>query len=261
MYHLKDLKEVRAFNAHPPTFTCTRWPFLHCLITQTHKHTNTPTPQHTRSYGQTPHPVHRNARHRTWPAWGVLSLRDSDPANNATDFRDTAKQWNANGCIYALYHFSSDRWYVGQTVRNYWVRSKENWDKRQQHTDVLHNALANETATFSYVIFPLENIDNAMHPCETRAAPGKILGRPPPHAVAPWFKLSRRRQTSLGMGNAKVARATVGLHGTGTRVRRRSGAPSSDLSEPVEVGGLSSLAGVEVLEQRQAEGDGRLDSS
>ena len=108
--------------------------------------------------------------------------------------------------------------YVGQTVRNYWVRAKEHWDQRKQLTDVLHNALANETAPFSYVVFPLEEIDNAMHQCETWDATkqafkpsGKILGRPPQQAVAPWFQLSRPWQTSLGLGNAKVARTAEEL--------------------------------------------------
>ena len=141
-----------------------------------------------------PHPS-RNQRHKdswTWSAWRdwllaiagrkwnkssirkVLSLRDSDPANRATDFRDTKRQWNTNGWIYALFNFASGRWYVGQTVRNYWVRAKEPWDQRKQLSDVLHNALAIETAPFSYAVFPLEKIDNTC----TSARRGKPPRRP-----------------------------------------------------------------------------------
>ena len=109
-----------------------------------------------------PHPS-RNQRHQdswNWDAWRdwlfdaltrkwykpsirrVLKLRDQDPVNRNMDYTKAKDLWTKRGWIYALYHFSSGRWYVGQTIREYWVRAEEHWRNRKRLTDVLHNAFS-----------------------------------------------------------------------------------------------------------------------
>ena len=130
-----------------------------------------------------PHPS-RNERHQdewTWPSWRewqlqnagrkwhkpairkALKLRDQDPANRGTDFTDIKRQWASSGWIYALYHFSTGRWYVGQTIGRYIERAQSHWHGRRHSTDVLHNALANELTPFSYVVLPLEKIEDELY--------------------------------------------------------------------------------------------------
>ena len=60
------------------------------------------------------------------------------------DFKNTADHWKSQGWIYALFHLASGRWYIGQTINEYWIRAEQHWRDRQRLTDVLHNALANE---------------------------------------------------------------------------------------------------------------------
>jgi len=137
-----------------------------------------------------PHPS-RNQRHQdawTWDAWRdwlfnaasqkwhkpsirrVLKLRDQDPANRSMDFTKTADLWTKQGWIYGLFHFATGRWYVGQTIREYWVRAQQHWHSRKRLTDVLHNALANEISPFAFVVFPLEKVAEELYQCRTRDA-------------------------------------------------------------------------------------------
>ena len=130
-----------------------------------------------------PHPS-RNRRHAdpfTWKAWKdwlldtagrkwrkpairkVLKLRDSDPANTSVNFSETQKHWDSTGWVYGLFHFATGRWYVGQTVRKYWVRAQEHWTVRKKLTDVLHQAIANELSPFSFVVFTLEKINPELY--------------------------------------------------------------------------------------------------
>ena len=125
-----------------------------------------------------PHPS-RNRRHQdewNWTSWKewlidaagrkwhkpsirrVLRLRDQDPKNRSVDFSKARTLWNLSGWIYGLFHFASGRWYVGQTIRQYWFRAQQHWNSRTRLEDVLHTALANELSPFSFVVFPLEKI-------------------------------------------------------------------------------------------------------
>ena len=125
--------------------------------------------------------VSRNRRHQdewSWESWRtwmrqfqtrtwcksqiccVLKMRHQDPANRGVDLHPD-KTWNQGVWIYALYHFATGRWYVGQTVRRFWLRAQEQYGqakKDRRLTDVLHTALANEPSPFSFVVFPLEKI-------------------------------------------------------------------------------------------------------
>jgi len=68
--------------------------------------------------------------------------------------------WSLQGWIYGLYHLASGRWYVGQTIRQIWVRGREHWNQRKTCHDMLHQALSNELTPFAFVIIPLEKIPN-----------------------------------------------------------------------------------------------------
>ena len=107
-----------------------------------------------------------SAAERPWRKPAVrkaLRLRDQDPVNRGTDFKDIKLQWKRPGWIYGLYHFSTGRWYVGQTIARYWERAQSHWHGRKSTTDVLHNALANELTPFSFVVFPLEKIEDYLY--------------------------------------------------------------------------------------------------
>ena len=105
----------------------------------------------------------RQCQTRTWRKSQircVLKMRHQDPANRGVDLHPD-KTWNQGGWIYALYHFATGRWYVGQTVRRFWLRAQEQYGqakKDRRLTDVLHTALANEPSPLSFVVFPLEKI-------------------------------------------------------------------------------------------------------
>ena len=143
-----------------------------------------------------PHPS-RNQRHQdewTWDAWRdwlfdaasrkwkkpsirrVLKLRDQDPANRSVNFSKAADMWTAQGWIYGLFHFASGRWYVGQTIREYWVRAEQHWHSRQRLPDVLHAALANEISPFAFVVFPLEKIRDVLYHYSHGRPPFSISG-------------------------------------------------------------------------------------
>jgi len=103
----------------------------------------------------------RDAGGRRWYKPDIkkkLRLRDQDPANRGANLSDVAATWNKSGWIYGLFHFASGRWYVGQTIRRYWLRAQEHWYQRKTMKDLLHFALANESSPFSFVVFPLEHI-------------------------------------------------------------------------------------------------------
>ena len=100
----------------------------------------------------------------------ALKLRDEDPANSRTDFKETKKLWDLQGLIYGIYHFATGRWYVGQTVNTYGERAQKHWYARKSADDLFHSALANELSPFSFVAFPLEAIELSSYKCRTREA-------------------------------------------------------------------------------------------
>ena len=108
-----------------------------------------------------------------WNCWGrvakswrkkqlrrVLNLRDADPCNTSMNWTRVEGLWSLQGWIYGLYHLASGRWYVGQTIRQIWVRGREHWNQRKTCHDMLHQALSNELTPFAFVIIPLEKIPN-----------------------------------------------------------------------------------------------------
>ena len=89
----------------------------------------------------------------------AIFLRDSDPANQGIDFTRVEELWDRCGVIYGLYHFTSGRWYVGQTKKRAWARFQEHWYSRKRLPDLLHEALALEQDPFCVTLIPLEFID------------------------------------------------------------------------------------------------------
>ena len=77
----------------------------------------------------------------------AIFLRDSDPANQGIDFTRVEELWDRCRVIYGLYHFTSGRWYVGQTKKRAWARFQEHWYSRKLR-DLLHEALALEQDPF-----------------------------------------------------------------------------------------------------------------
>ena len=57
----------------------------------------------------------------------MLSLRAREPANRNADWRKAGELLNDTGAIYAIYHFTSGRWYAGQTIATIWKRAQGHW--------------------------------------------------------------------------------------------------------------------------------------
>ena len=119
----------------------------------------------------------RNDGHWTWQdhmrwmqqSWGqtqwrnktlrkVLQLRSADATNGSVNWSDVTALWDTPGWIYVLFHFPTGRLYVGQTSRKVWKRTKEHWWSRGRCNDALHDALANDSTPFSFIMLPLEKL-------------------------------------------------------------------------------------------------------
>ena len=79
----------------------------------------------------------------TWPKWRqwmqscwsrnwekrcinrVLKKRDVDSCNKGSTFQSNT--FGRAGAIYALFHFPTGRWYVGQTIHPVHVRAQQHW--------------------------------------------------------------------------------------------------------------------------------------
>ena len=58
--------------------------------------------------------------------------------------------------IYAIYHFPTGKWYVGQTIGNCLQRLQSLWRARHTCTDLFHNALQTDATPYSMHCMPLE---------------------------------------------------------------------------------------------------------
>ena len=98
----------------------------------------------------------------------VLRLRAADPNNQGQDWAACSSTFHDTGAVYAIYHFTSGRWYVGQTVGTVHKRAQEHWQSRKRCTDAFHQALALDDSPFCFIAFPLEWI-----PAESYIYPGQ----------------------------------------------------------------------------------------
>jgi len=62
-------------------------------------------------------------------------------------------------------------------VREYWVRAQEHWRYCKNLTDLLHKALANELSPFSFVVFPLEKIEEKLYQSQDRGETTRLFRR------------------------------------------------------------------------------------
>ena len=88
----------------------------------------------------------------------ALLQRNSDPANASFPWHDADALWTTRGWIYTLFHFPTGRFYVGQTIRLIWDRTREHWWNRHRCPDLLHQAIANDTTPFHFLMLPLEKL-------------------------------------------------------------------------------------------------------
>ena len=122
-------------------------------------------------------PAPRFDRPWSWPSWRtwtkacwdrkkwfkkdvnrVLDLRAHDPSNAGVDWSHCSDRWDSTGWIYAVYHFATGRWYVGQTIRTIHQRAYDHWTARFREADLFHQALALDKDPFGFIAFPLEFI-------------------------------------------------------------------------------------------------------
>ena len=97
----------------------------------------------------------------------MLDMRAREPSNSQVDWNHGSRMFDWTGAIYAIYHFTSGRWYVGQTISTIHKRAQGHWWSRYRDDDAFHQALGLEEKPFSYLAFPLEWI-----PRETYMLPG-----------------------------------------------------------------------------------------
>ena len=102
---------------------------------------------------------------RTATVHNVLQKRDEDPANAQADPHWELKE---TCFIYVMFHFPTGRLYVGHTTRTVLQRSKEHWWDRNRLKDMLHQALANDTDPFAFVMLPLEMLKSRRLPSASK---------------------------------------------------------------------------------------------
>ena len=86
----------------------------------------------------------------------LLHLRSQEPANQGICWNHCSDMFNSKGAIYAIYHFTSGRWYVGQTIDAIYKRAQGHWWARFQASDAFHQALGLDLTPFSFIALPLE---------------------------------------------------------------------------------------------------------
>ena len=78
--------------------------------------------------------------------------------NTVSDWSLASQYWDCKGVIYGIYHFTTRRWYVGQTINTVHLRAQGHWWARAREPDLFHETLALDTSPFSFVPIPLELI-------------------------------------------------------------------------------------------------------
>ena len=66
----------------------------------------------------------------------MLKLLAKEPANQGIDWQHCDGVFDTPGAIYAIYHFTSGRWYVGQTVSTIHKRAQGHWWARFREDDL-----------------------------------------------------------------------------------------------------------------------------
>ena len=84
----------------------------------------------------------------------VLRLREKDLAQKHMSFTNVSSMFQESGAIYAIYHFTSGRWYVGQTVSTIDKRAQGHWWGRFRDSDAFHQALGLEESPFCFIALP-----------------------------------------------------------------------------------------------------------
>jgi hypothetical protein len=82
--------------------------------------------------------------------------------------------------LYAAFHFSTGRWYVGQTINTITERARQHWWSRRDATDYLHLALADDPDPMCWLPLPLERV------------PPEVWREPIPHQAG-WRERERTR--------------------------------------------------------------------
>jgi hypothetical protein len=88
---------------------------------------------------------------KAWRKAGVrriLHKRHFAPCNSTADFSRPSDQFRTKGWIYAIYHFTSGKVYVGQTFNMVWERGQKHWQERHRLPDLFHVALARDDSPF-----------------------------------------------------------------------------------------------------------------
>ena len=98
----------------------------------------------------------------------VLQLRAKEPANKQIYWRQISQRFNDCGVIYGIYHFTSGRWYVGQTINEVYRRAQSHWWARFRDLDLFHEALSLEEDPHEIFSF-VQCYGTLMCSCPTRS--------------------------------------------------------------------------------------------
>ena len=88
-------------------------------------------------------------RRREWrktPIRRMLQVRKEEATQrrDRTNYHDPALFKEANGLVYGAFHFSTGKWYVGQTINTVLQRAKQHWWSRPTTRDYMHLAMADD---------------------------------------------------------------------------------------------------------------------
>ena len=92
-----------------------------------------------------------------------IKIRAQEPSNASYDFVNVSRDFDSSGAIYGLYHFTTGRWYIGQTVNPIHKRVQQHWWSRFRDQDLFHEALALEETPFCFIAIPLEWIPDDLY--------------------------------------------------------------------------------------------------
>ena len=91
----------------------------------------------------------------------VLDIRavEARKRKDFTDYHDPNMLFSRVGCVYGLFHFTSKKWYVGQTINTVPHRARQHFSDRARCQDRLHEELCMDLSPSGFLMFPLQYVE------------------------------------------------------------------------------------------------------
>ena len=86
----------------------------------------------------------------------LLQRRAAAHSNQGVSWENASQHFNDVGWIYVVFHTTSGRYYVGQTVNTIWERLQKHWWSQKEKEDLFHLALRDDNNPYCLIGLPLQ---------------------------------------------------------------------------------------------------------